>query len=263
MRAILFILGLFFHGPVTAQSFDQSHAAFSETLSKYVAVYDDGLKSAVNYRDLAKNRQPLDKYLASLSAVETEQYESWTQEQQLAFLINAYNGFTLQLIIDNIDKFESGEADSIRDLGGLFSSPWEKSFFTLLGEKRTLDWVEHEKIRVDFDEPRIHAALVCAAVSCPKLRAEAFTGKNLEAQLENQMVTFLSDRDKNGIDDKGIYLSKIFDWYREDFDGLRNYLRTYSGALSDGSGNGDNMNFQSLDIRFVDYNWKLNNLENR
>jgi len=263
MRAILFILGLVFQMAAAAQSFDQSHAAFSDVLSDYVAVYDDGLKSAVNYRDLAQNRKPLDNYLASLSAVESGQYESWAQEQQLAFLINAYNGFTLQLIIDNIDKFESGEADSIRDLGGLFSSPWEKSFFTLLGEKRTLDWVEHEKIRVDFDEPRIHAALVCAAVSCPKLRAEAFTGKNLEAQLENQMVTFLNDRDKNGIDDKGIYLSKIFDWYREDFDGLRNYLRTYSEALSDGSGNDVNMNFQSLGIRFVDYNWKLNNLENR
>jgi len=263
MRVIFFVLAMSWQVAASAQSFDPSHTAFTDVLNDHVEVYDDGLKSAVNYRDLAKNRQPLDNYLASLSAVEPVQYESWTQEQQLAFLINAYNGFTLQLIIDNIDKFESGEADSIRNLGGLFSSPWEKSFFTLLSEKRTLDWVEHEKIRVDFDEPRIHAALVCAAVSCPKLRAEAFTGKNLEAQLENQMVTFLSDRDKNGIDDKGIYLSKIFDWYREDFDGLRNYLRTYSGALSDGSGNGDNMNFQSLNIRFVDYNWKLNNLENR
>ena len=263
MRVIFFVLAMSWQMAASAQSFEQSHTAFTDVLNDHVEVYDDGLKSAVSYRDLAKNRRSLDKYLASLSAVEPGQYESWTHEQQLAFLINAYNAFTLQLIIDNIDKFESGDADSIRDLGGLFSSPWEKSFFTLLGEKRTLDWVEQEKISVDFDEPRIHAALVCAAVSCPKLRAEAFTGKNLEAQLENQMVTFLNDRDKNGIDDKGIYLSKIFDWYREDFDGLRNYLRTYSEALSDGSGNDVNMNFQSLGIRFVDYNWKLNNLENR
>lgn len=263
MRAILFILGLVFQMAAAAQSFDQSHAAFSNVLSDYVAVYDDGLKSAVNYPELAQNRKPLDSYLASLSAVEPGQYESWTQDQRLAFLINAYNGFTLQLIIDNIDKFESGDADSIRDLGGLFSSPWEKSFFTLLGKKRTLDWVEHEKIRVDFDEPRIHAALVCAAVSCPKLRAEAFTGESLETQLEDQMVTFLNDRDKNGIDDKGIYLSKIFDWYREDFDELQDYLTAYSRALSGDFGSGDNMSFQSLDIRFVDYNWKLNNLENR
>lgn len=161
MRAILFILGLVFQMPAAAQSFDLSHTAFTDVLNDHVEVYDDGLKSAVSYQQLAQNRKTLDKYLASLSAVEPGQYESWTHEQQLAFLINAYNGFTLQLIIDNIDKFESGEADSIRDLGGVFSSPWEKSFFTLLGEKRTLDWVEHEKIRGDFDEPRIHAALVC------------------------------------------------------------------------------------------------------
>ncbi|MRJ43361.1 DUF547 domain-containing protein [Idiomarina loihiensis] len=263
MRVIFFVLAMSWQMTASAQSFDPSHTAFTDVLNEHVEVYDAGLKSAVNYRELSENRLPLDNYLASLSAVELSEYESWTHEQQLAFLINAYNAFTLQLIIDNIDKFESGKADSIRNLGGLFSSPWEKSFFTLLGEKRTLDWVEHEKIRVDFDKPRIHAALVCAAVSCPKLRAEAFTGENLENQLENQIVTFLSDRDKNGIDDEGLYLSKIFDWYREDFDGLQDYLRTYSGALSDGSGNGDNKNFQSLDIRFVDYNWKLNNLENR
>ena len=263
MRVIFFVLAMSWQMTASAQSFDPSHTAFTDVLNEHVEVYDAGLKSAVNYRELSENRLPLDNYLASLSAVELSEYESWTHEQQLAFLINAYNAFTLQLIIDNIDKFESGKADSIRNLGGLFSSPWEKSFFTLLGEKRTLDWVEHEKIRVDFDEPRIHAALVCAAASCPKLRAEAFTGESLETQLEDQMITFLSDRDKNGIDDKDIYLSKIFDWYREDFDGLRDYLRTYSRPLSGDSGSSDNMNFQSLDIRFVDYNWKLNNLENR
>ncbi|MDV6328596.1 DUF547 domain-containing protein [Idiomarina sp. Sol25] len=262
MRAILFILGLVFQMAAAAQSFDQSHTAFSDVLSEHVTVYNDGLKSVVNYHELAQNRQSLDSYLASLSAVEPGQYESWTHEQQLAFLINAYNGFTLQLIIDNIDKFESGEAESIRDLGGLFSSPWEKSFFTLLGEKRTLDWVEHEKIRGDFDEPRIHAALVCAAVSCPKLRAGAFTGMNLEAQLENQMVTFLSDRDKNGIDDKGIYLSKIFDWYREDFDGLRDYLTRYGDAIADTVTEQQKLK-QNSNIRYTDYNWQLNSVRNR
>ncbi|WP_325082596.1 DUF547 domain-containing protein [Idiomarina abyssalis] len=147
--------------------------------------------------------------------------------------------------------------------GGLFSTPWEKSFFTLLGEKRTLDWVEHEKIRVDFDEPRIHAALVCAAISCPKLRAEAFTAENLNTQLDDQMLTFLNDRDKNGIDDKGIYLSKIFDWYRDDFNGLQDYLLEYISALSDDPAQKEKVKQQSLNIRFVDYNWILNSIDNR
>lgn len=263
MRILIFITGIMFQMASFAQSFDHSHEKFTQLLEKHVVVYDDGLKSAVNYRSLAEKRKPLDSYLMSLSKVGQAQYQSWKPGEKLAFLINAYNGFTLQLIINNISEFESGDAESIRDLGGLFSSPWEKSFFTLLGTKRTLDWVEHEKIRVDFDEPRIHAALVCAAISCPKLRAEAFTAENLESQLNDQMVTFLSDRDKNGIDDKGIYLSKIFNWYRDDFNGLQDYLSEYASALSDNPEQKRDVKQKNLDIRYVDYNWKLNSVDNR
>lgn len=263
MRILIFITGIVFQMTAFAQSFDHSHEKFTQVLDKHVVVYDNDLKSVINYNQLAKNIEPLNAYLDSLSAIEKPLYQSWTNQQQLAFLINAYNGFTLKLIVDNIEKFRSGEAESIRDLGGLFSTPWEKPFFTLLGEKRTLDWVEHEKIRVDFDEPRIHAALVCAAISCPKLRTEAFSAGNLYAQLNDQMITFLSDRDKNGIDGKGIYLSKIFDWYQDDFNGLHNYLSKYANALSDAPRQKEKMKQQSLNIRFVDYNWKLNSIDNR
>ncbi|KPD20446.1 MULTISPECIES: DUF547 domain-containing protein [Idiomarina] len=263
MRILVFITGAVFQMAAFAQSFDHSHENFTQVLDKQVVVYDNNLKSAVNYNQLAQNSEPLNTYLDALSAVEKPMYQSWTSQQQLAFLINAYNGFTLKLIVDNIEEFRSGEAESIRDLGGLFSTPWEKSFFTLLGERRTLDWVEHEKIRVDFDEPRIHAALVCAAISCPKLRAEAFTAENLNTQLDDQMLTFLNDRDKNGIDDKGIYLSKIFDWYRDDFNGLQDYLLEYISALSGDPRQKEKMKQQSLDIRFVDYNWTLNSIDNR
>ncbi|MDV6317006.1 DUF547 domain-containing protein [Idiomarina sp. HP20-50] len=262
MRVILFILTMMWQVAPSAQTFDQSHKAFTDVLNEHVVVYDDGLKSVVDYRTLAENRQPLDDYLASLSVVNREQYESWTHEQQLAFLINAYNGFTLQLIIDNIAEFKSGEAESIRDLGWFLSSPWEKSFFTLLGKERTLDWVEHEKIRVDFNEPRIHAALVCAAISCPKLRAEAFSANKLDVQLEDQMVTFLSDPDKNGVDDKGLYLSKIFDWYSSDFDNLLNYLSGYTQALTTTEKEEQRLQ-NNIDIRYLDYNWQLNSVENR
>ena len=154
-------------------------------------------------------------------------------DQQLAFLINAYNAFTIQLIIQNIDAFNSGEAQSIRDLGSFFKSPWEQSFFKLLGKQRTLDWLEHEKIRVDFNEPRIHFALVCAAVSCPKLRSEAYQANQLDEQLENQTRLFLSDRDKNGVDEAGIYLSKIFKWYGDDFNDVQRYLNDYASYLTD------------------------------
>jgi len=264
IRLYFIVVALFFQVAAFAQSFDHSHQGFTDVLKKHVVVYDNGLKSAVNYKTLAQQPDRLDDYLSSLSQITQTQYETWTEDQKLAFLINAYNGFTLQLIINNYDQFKSGDADSIRDLGGFFSSPWEKDFFSLLGQKRTLNWLEHEKIRVDFDEPRIHAALVCAAVSCPKLREEAFIGNRLNKQLEDQMVTFLSDDDKNGIDDNGLYLSKIFDWYAEDFKqggkkGVLLYMQDYSGALTDGT----QQITASTPVRFVDYNWALNSVQNK
>lgn len=262
IRPLLLTLGLFFQTAVFAQSFDHSHKAFTGILKRHVVVYDSDLKSAVNYHTLVQQPDRINTYLSSLSQVTQTQYETWTQNEQLAFLINAYNGFTLQLIVNNYEQFESGDADSIRDLGGLFSSPWEKEFFSLLGEKRTLDWLEHEKIRVDFDEPRIHAALVCAAISCPKLRDEAFTADALENQLDDQMVTFLADDDKNDVDDNGVYLSKIFDWYNEDFNNVRGYLRQYKSALAENEAERKLLTTQ-FNIRYLDYNWQLNSLENR
>lgn len=246
----------------TSREFDHRHQALTNVLQASVVVYDNQLKSAVNYGSLAANPNPLNRYLDSLSSVSPQQYQQWHDGQQLAFLINAYNAFTLKLIVDNYTQFTSGEAQSIRDLGGLFTSPWELTFFTLLGQKRTLDWLEHEKIRVDFDEPRIHAALVCAAISCPKLRAEAYTAGQLENQLESQMVSFLRDHDKNGIDAQGVYLSKIFDWYGEDFNPLRDFLRDYGSALADDR-HERSVLAGKFDIRYVDYNWRLNSIENR
>ncbi|TDP40295.1 uncharacterized protein DUF547 [Idiomarina aquatica] len=246
-----------------AKDFNHQHFAFTEVLQQRVVVSDNGLKSAIDYAALADSPDVLNIYLNQLSSVNQGQYQQWNENQQLAFLINAYNAFTLQLIINNWDQFKSGDAESIRDLGGLFTSPWEQEFFTLLGKKRTLDWLEHEKIRVHFDEPRIHAALVCAAVSCPKLRAEAFIADELEQQLEDQMVSFLHDRDKNGIDEKGLYLSKIFDWYAEDFRqgneaGVREYMRQYAQALADNEAQRQRLIETDIAIRYTDYNWQLN-----
>lgn len=262
MRYLMIVL-VVITASATAQTFDHTHQRFTEVLQRHVVVSDNSLKSAVDYSALADSPDTLNTYLRQLSAVSQSQYQNWNRNQQLAFLINAYNAFTLQLIIDNWRQFKSGDAESIRDLGGLFTSPWEQDFFTLLGKKRTLDWLEHEKIRVDFDEPRIHAALVCAAVSCPKLRAEAFTADDLEQQLDDQMVSFLSDRNKNGIDDKGLYLSKIFDWYADDFNqggeaGVRDYMRQYVSALADNEQQHQRLINTDIPIRHTEYNWQLN-----
>ena len=256
-------IGLFlFVLPTSTQAisstFDHSHALLEQVLNSHVAVFDEQRKSAVDYQAIAKQPKRLDDYLAQLSSVTPTQYASWDSDQQLAFLINAYNAFTIKLITDNMQAFNRGEAQSIRDLGSFFTSPWEQSFFKLLGKQRSLDWLEHEKIRVDFNEPRIHFALVCAAVSCPKLRSEAYQASQLNEQLENQTRLFLSDRDKNGIDEAGIYLSKIFKWYGDDFNGIHTFLRHYSDALTDSASDAKSLTHSKLPIRYTDYNWALN-----
>ena len=260
LRCILssLIFALSYSAQAISSTFDHSHALFNQVLNRHVVVFDNQHKSAVDYQAIAKQRGPLKEYLAELSAVTPQQYTSWTPDQQLAFLINAYNAFTIQLIIQHIDAFNSGEAQSIRDLGSFFKSPWEQSFFKLLGKQRSLDWLEHEKIRVDFNEPRIHFALVCAAVSCPKLRSKAYQASQLNEQLENQTRLFLSDRDKNGIDEAGIYLSKIFKWYGDDFNGIHTFLRHYSDALTDSASDAKSLTHSKLPIRYTDYNWALN-----
>lgn len=271
MRALLFVIFAFLSVSTQASaiqaetpnstSFDHSHAAYTELLQKHVVVYDEGRRSVVDYAALQKDEPALNAYLQNLADVSVDQYRSWSEDQQLAFLINAYNAFTLELIVDHYESFASGERESIRDLGGLFYSAWEREVVELLGKMRTLDWVEHKTIRVYFDEPRIHAALVCAAMSCPKLRAEAYTPTTLDAQLDDQMRTFLSDRSLNGIDAQGLYLSRIFDWYEEDFGDLRDYMRQYADVLADDKAEREAL-MGDIRIRYTDYNWNLNSPSN-
>ena len=271
MRALLFVIIAFLSVSTQAATtqaesfnvkpFDHSHAAYTDLLQKHVVVYDEGRRSVVDYAALQADEPALNAYLQDLADVSVDQYRSWSEDQQLAFLINAYNAFTLELIVDHYESFANGERESIRDLGGLFYSAWEREVVELLGKMRTLDWVEHKTIRVYFDEPRIHAALVCAAMSCPKLRAEAYTASALDTQLDDQMRTFLSDRSLNGIDAQGLYLSRIFDWYEEDFGDLRVYMRQYADVLADDKAEREAL-MGDIRIRYTDYNWNLNSPSN-
>ena len=178
---------------------------FADVLKTYVD--DQGL---VNYQELQNNRQQLDKYNASLGGVSASTFKSWSEAEQIAFLINAYNSFTLESIID-----QKPLKKSIRDIFGV----WKIRKFDIAGESKTLDNIEHNTLRVDYNEPRIHAALVCAAISCPPLRNEPYTGEKLDAQLDDQTRQFLNgphgfriDREQNKV-----YLSSIFKWFGEDW----------------------------------------------
>ncbi|MDX1705002.1 DUF547 domain-containing protein [Pseudidiomarina sp.] len=254
-RSVLAISGfLLLANTAFADNFDHSHQNFTDILSTHLEFYDS--KSWVDYNQLSSNDAKLSHYLERLSSVSDKAYGGWSKEQQLAFLINAYNAFTLKLIINNYQQFEQGQAESIRDLGSWSGTPWEQNFFTLLGQERNLDWIEHQQIRKEFKEPRIHAALVCAAISCPNLRAEAYRAAELDHQLESQMQSFLSDPDKNYLDAAAqtLYLSSIFKWYREDFQQGHqgfNKLTDFGSRYYDAETSG-------YDVRFLDYNWRLN-----
>ena len=239
-------------------------ALWTRLLERCVVPTRDGGSTAVDYGCFTASRRDLDRYLASLTSIDRETFERWSRDSRLAFLINAYNAFTVELILDAWP-----DLDSIRDLGGLFSSPWKKSFISLLGERVSLDDIEHGMIREPgrFDEPRIHFAVNCASIGCPALRREAYRGETINAQLEEQTVQFLGDRSRNRLRAGRLEVSPLFKWYRDDFGNgardigsLRGFLARYADALDLDDGQRARLVKGELPLRFLDYDWSLNDL---
>jgi Protein of unknown function, DUF547 len=251
-----------------AQGFDHSHAAFTALLKKHVVVVDGGKISQVKYADFGKDRAALKTYLDSLSAISQADFNAWTKAQRMAFLINAYNGFTLELMLQNPG------VKSIKDIGGTFDNRWKRKFFKLLGEESYLDKVEHETLRKKgvYDEPRVHFAVNCASIGCPALREEAFTADKLDKQLEEQAVRFLSDRTRNRYKDGKLEVSMIFKWFKEDwesgykgFDGKtapiksrEEYFARYAKQLADSPGDQQKIAEGKVAISHLDYDWAIN-----
>lgn len=265
-RAILklaFALPFFAALPARA-AFDHGHGDWNALLRKHVKLISDGKASQLDYAGIAAERPALDTYLAALSAVSVTEYRGWQRDERLAFLINAYNAFTVALILGKYPRL-----NSIRDLGSFLQSPWKKKFVRLLGEVRNLDDIEHDMIRAPgvFDEPRIHVAVVCASIGCPMLRNEAFVAARLKAQLEDSMRRFLSDRSRNRFDTASgkLEVSKIFDWYGEDFekgwqgfDSLKATFARYAPQLADAAGDQARIRNGDYALEFLDYDWRLN-----
>lgn len=254
---LLLPLLLLFSSPLAA--FD--HGRWNQLLDEHVQWQRQGVTTTVDYQGFRNDRAALNDYLAALSQVSNDDFERWSRDQQLAFLINAYNAFTIDLILR-----QDTLPDSIRDIGSLFSGPWDQQFFTLLGEERTLDEVEHEMIRGNpaLMDPRIHFAVNCASVGCPALRPEAYRGEKLEQQLADSTRRFLSDRQRNRFNENPARLevSKIFDWYEEDFvdaaGSLHHYLLQYADTLEIPANHRKSLDAEQLKIQFLDYDWSLN-----
>ena len=228
-----------------AAEFDQSHARLDAVLKQHVK------NARVDYAALKAHPQDLNRYLAQVAAVSKAEFKHWSEPQQIAFLSNAYNAYTLRLIVDNYPL------KGIKDIGSFFKGPWDQPVVKLFGETLTLNTVEHKILRVDYAEPRLHFVLVCAAKGCPPLRNEAYVGARLEEQLVDQAKQFLAETDKNRVDAaaRTVYLSPIFKWYSGDFEkksgSVLAALKPYwPGKPAAG--------YENFKIRHTDYDWSLN-----
>jgi hypothetical protein len=246
------------------QAFDPTHAAWTSMLRKHVRLLRGGQATQVAYAGFAADRAALKIYLDSLSAVTPAAFAGWPRAERQAFLINAYNAFTVELILTRWPDLKS-----IKDLGNVFSSPWKPKWITLLGAKVSLDDIEHEMLRKrgDYDDPRVHFAVNCASIGCPALREEAFVASRLDAQMDEQTLRFMSDRTRNRFNaQRGrLELSKIFDWYGEDFrlghrgiTSLGAFAALYADQLADAAADRERIRTGRVDIAFTDYDWSLN-----
>lgn len=249
MKKILWLGILLLATSCSAQSWKSSstqpsYEIWDALLHKYVN--DKGM---VNYKGFIHDKAKLDKFLHQLST-HAPNPETWSKNERMAYWINAYNAFTIKLIIMHYP------VESIKDIGPAIqipfvNTPWEIKFFSIGGEKMNLDEIEHGILRKKFDDPRIHFALVCASMSCPKLRNEAYTPGKLDQQLNDQGREFLSNTSKNKITPHKLQLSKYFKWYKGDFtqgQSLIDFLNKYAPVKIN----------PDASISYLDYNWSLN-----
>jgi hypothetical protein len=261
-KLILFIAAVF--TSMSALAFDHSHGPWDDLLRKHVRLIGDGNASQVDYKGMLHDRAALKAYVGDIEKVARAEFDAWSKPRQQAFLINAYNALTAELILSRYPDLKS-----IRDLGSFLGKPWSKKFFTLFGKESYLDQIEHELLRKEgaYDEPRVHFAVVCASVGCPMLRNEAFTAEKLESQLEDAMKRFLSDRSRNRYNARTgtLEISKIFDWYGTDFGkghkgftSVKQALAKHAAQLADKPDDQAAVRGQKADVNFLDYDWALN-----
>ena len=237
-----FLVLILLSGKMSGQS-NQPGEIYNDLLSNYVTS-----EGKVNYNGFIEEKERFQIFLDYLSNNKPDQNKSINE--RLAYWINAYNAFTIKLIIDNYP------IESITDLHPFFYIPgyntvWHDEFFKIGEEDFSLDRIEHDILREEFDEPRMHFAINCASVACPVLRNEIYTASKINNQLQDQTHRFLTDSSKNKISRNRLELSKIFSWFKGDFeiDGdLVTFIDIHTEiAIS-----------KEAEITFLSYNWSLN-----
>lgn len=266
IRLILIILLMLqqvaYAAPAATSGFD--HTAWDSLLKKHVVVVRGGQSTQVDYAGFKTDHGLLKRYLGSTSAISRADFDSWNQATQLAFLVNAYNAWTVELVLTRYPNM-----GSIKDLGSFLQSPWKRRFIPLLRETRSLDDIEQGLIRGSgrYNDPRIHFAVNCASIGCPALRPEAYVAQRLDAQLDDATQKFLADRSRNRFEQGTLKVSSIFKWYREDFErGWRTsssvvqFLAMYRQSMQLDNATVNRMMSDMVALETLDYDWRLNDI---
>jgi hypothetical protein len=247
-KSIVFVgLLVFIASPAIAFDFTDWDTLLKKNVQS--KVISDVKLNAVNYKSI-KSDPAYEKLIGDLKGYNLSELKS--KKDKLVFWVNVYNMMAVKMVLDNYP------VKSIKDAGSLFKSVWKKEVGVVAGKVTTLNDIEHEILR-KMGEPRIHVAIVCASVSCPDLRPEAYTAEKFDTQLDDQLTKFLVNEGKGlKIDPAGnkIYLSSIFKWFEEDFEskgGVVPYLTKYVDSrymttLKSGK----------LKVKYLDYDWGLN-----
>ncbi len=204
----------------------------------------------VDYDGFKRDEAELGRYLAVLSATDPE---ALSRQHQFAFYINAYNAFTVKLILTRYP-----DINSIKEISSFFSNAWSRKFIPLNGFKVSLDHIEHDILRPRFKDPRVHFAINCAARSCPPLSNTPYEGDTLETRLDEQTRRFINDPKNTFLKDGTLFVSRIFKWFDDDFSGNPlGFIRQYADdalkqALDQASARGD------IRLEYLHYDWTLN-----
>lgn len=253
-------------------AFDHEHFLLTEVLGEYVS---NGL---VNYKLLKADQDTLNEYLQELARIDPAAYRKWTREQKLALWINAYNAFTIKVILDHYPIEHSWRADpighypdnSIRQINGV----WDDITWTVMGKEYTLNHMEHEIMRRELADPRIHFVLVCASRGCPYLENQAFEAPDLDARLDQAGINYIYDSRKLRIDRKKkvVQLPQIFKWFDEDFVEGTQYKQLFKDHPSKEAGilswvyryaskeDREFLENNTLQIVYLYYDWALNEM---
>lgn len=259
-QSLILVLILLFGSNQMLNAFD--HTAWDKLLRENITVINGGQVTQVDYDGFLDQRSELQEYLMNLSEIQKVDFDGWDEGKRLAFLINAYNAWTIELVLTRYPNLRS-----IRQIGLLPISAWRKDIVELFDTKYSLDEVEHGMIRAEgiYNEPRIHFAVNCAAIGCPALRPEAFVGEKLEEQLEESTKLFLADKTRNYSDGGKLYISSVFDWYGEDFEkgwqginSVAQFLYLYAEELRLDEEMKEKLFTNQLELHYLKYDWNLN-----